>query len=215
MAVNNLNTPGTGIQPTLVDAKGDLIAGVANDAVNRLAVGTNGQQLVADSTASTGLKWDNPSGLIHIKTESFSATSALSINNVFTSEYDNYRLLLNYATTGNIAIRYRMRIAGSDNTDANYEFTELYLDPTVSGSRLTNETSGRLFVGTTTSNVLSLDIFRPFNTGATIINTQYGLGFYAGFVSNRQNQSLSFDGMTIFPASSTISGNYFVYGYRK
>ena len=46
-----------GIQPTLLDAKGDLIAAVAADTPARLGVGTNGQVLTADSTASTGLAW--------------------------------------------------------------------------------------------------------------------------------------------------------------
>jgi len=42
---------------TVVDAKGDLLAGTANDTVGRLAVGTNGQYLVADSAETTGIKW--------------------------------------------------------------------------------------------------------------------------------------------------------------
>ena len=45
------------IQNAIVDAKGDLIAASAADTPARLAVGTSGQVLVADSTASTGLKW--------------------------------------------------------------------------------------------------------------------------------------------------------------
>ena len=45
------------IAPTVVDAKGDLIAGTAADTVGRLAVGTNGQLLSADSNETTGLKW--------------------------------------------------------------------------------------------------------------------------------------------------------------
>ena len=48
------------IQNTIVDAKGDLIAASAADTPARLAVGTNGQTLVADSTASTGLAWATP-----------------------------------------------------------------------------------------------------------------------------------------------------------
>ncbi len=42
---------------TVVDAKGDLLVGTANDTVGRLAVGTNGQYLVADSAETTGLKF--------------------------------------------------------------------------------------------------------------------------------------------------------------
>ncbi len=45
------------IAPTIVDAKGDIIAATAADTVSRLAVGTNDQVLTADSTAATGLKW--------------------------------------------------------------------------------------------------------------------------------------------------------------
>jgi hypothetical protein len=45
------------IQNAIVDAKGDLIAATAADTPARLAVGTNGQVLTADSTAATGLKW--------------------------------------------------------------------------------------------------------------------------------------------------------------
>jgi hypothetical protein len=45
------------IPATIADAKGDLIVGTAADTVSRLAVGTNGQYLKADSTAGTGLAW--------------------------------------------------------------------------------------------------------------------------------------------------------------
>ena len=47
----------SGIQATIVDAKGDLIAATAADTVARLAVGTNGQKLKANSGQSTGLEW--------------------------------------------------------------------------------------------------------------------------------------------------------------
>jgi len=50
------------IQNAIVDAKGDLIAATAADTPARLAVGTNGQVLTADSTAATGLAWATPSG---------------------------------------------------------------------------------------------------------------------------------------------------------
>ena len=42
---------------TILDAKGDLISATAADTPARLAVGTNGHVLTADSTQATGLKW--------------------------------------------------------------------------------------------------------------------------------------------------------------
>ena len=45
------------IQNAIVDAKGDLIAASAADTPARLAVGTNGQTLIAASGEATGLKW--------------------------------------------------------------------------------------------------------------------------------------------------------------
>jgi hypothetical protein len=50
------------IQNAIVDAKGDLIGATAADTPARLAVGTNGQVLTADSTAATGLAWTTPAG---------------------------------------------------------------------------------------------------------------------------------------------------------
>jgi hypothetical protein len=50
------------VAKSIVDAKGDLIAATAADTVSRLAVGTNGQVLTADSSAATGLKWAAAAG---------------------------------------------------------------------------------------------------------------------------------------------------------
>ena len=44
-------------KPKVVDAKGDLIVGTGSDAADRLAAGSNGDTLLADSAASQGLRW--------------------------------------------------------------------------------------------------------------------------------------------------------------
>ena len=65
---------------TTVDAKGDLIAGTAADTVSRLAVGTNGQYLTADSTTSTGLKWSTLSSSPTFAGCSAQNSASLTIN---------------------------------------------------------------------------------------------------------------------------------------
>jgi len=45
------------VSGTLIDAKGDLLVGTANDTVARLPVGTNGYLLTADSAEASGIKW--------------------------------------------------------------------------------------------------------------------------------------------------------------
>jgi hypothetical protein len=62
MTVGRIPVIEGGIQPTIFDAKADLLTATANDTPARLAVGTNGQVLTADSTASTGIKWATPGG---------------------------------------------------------------------------------------------------------------------------------------------------------
>jgi hypothetical protein len=46
------------IQNSIVDAKGDLISATGNDTPARLAVGSNGETLVANSAASSGLQYN-------------------------------------------------------------------------------------------------------------------------------------------------------------
>lgn len=53
---------------TILDAKGDLISATAPDTPARLAVGTNGQVLTADSTTSTGLKWATSGASLQVLT---------------------------------------------------------------------------------------------------------------------------------------------------
>lgn len=87
------------IQNAIVDAKGDLIAATAADTPARLAVGTNGQVLTADSTAATGLAWATPSGgggMTVIASGSLSG-SALSLTSI-SGSYKNLQLVLRNAT---------------------------------------------------------------------------------------------------------------------
>lgn len=57
MSASVFPVPFSGIQETLIDAKGDLIVGNAADTPVRLAVGSNNQILTADSSVTGGIKW--------------------------------------------------------------------------------------------------------------------------------------------------------------
>jgi hypothetical protein len=61
----------------VVDAKGDLIVGSADDAVARIGVGSNGQVLTANSGATYGVEWSAPAAVGVFQTEiSFEGSTA-------------------------------------------------------------------------------------------------------------------------------------------
>ena len=74
----------TNSMATAIDAKGDLIAGTGADTFARLAVGTNGHTLVADSAEATGLKWAAPaSGSTFSGVSLFKSANQSIANNTF------------------------------------------------------------------------------------------------------------------------------------
>lgn len=88
---------GAAINKTIVDAKGDLIAATGADAVIRVAVGTNGQYLKADSTASGGVSWDTlPSsgGMTLINTGGTTLSGASVTIGSIPGTYKNLQLIV-------------------------------------------------------------------------------------------------------------------------
>lgn len=72
---------GDKIPKSLVDAKGDLIVASANDVVGRLPVGTDGQVLVADTTAALGVRWSPPPQTGHtVQEEGVALPPRLNLN---------------------------------------------------------------------------------------------------------------------------------------
>ena len=109
------------IQNSIVDAKGDLIAASANDTPARLAVGTNGQVLTADSTAATGLKWAAASSGAVSVIQTITTTSGAT-NVSFTSipsTYKNLRIVYSAAITSGAWEFFLMRL--NNDTAANYD----------------------------------------------------------------------------------------------
>lgn len=93
----------TNSMATAIDAKGDLIAGTGADAFSRLAVGTNNQVLVADSTTATGLKWATASSgsFTKISATTMSGVATQDFLGVFTSTYRAYFVEFSSLLTSN------------------------------------------------------------------------------------------------------------------
>lgn len=64
------------IPQAIIAAKGDLLAGSANDTVVVLTVGSNGQYLRADSSTTSGLAWGDPGDLTAV-----SAGTGITVTN--------------------------------------------------------------------------------------------------------------------------------------
>jgi hypothetical protein len=103
MSTGRLGAGDTAIQPTLLDAKGDLIAATAADTPARLAVGANGESLVADSSTATGLRWQGSfeagknkiiNGDFRINQRAFSSTTTTG-----TYGFDRWLMIGNDGTT--------------------------------------------------------------------------------------------------------------------
>ena len=110
-------TMATMVPKSIVDAKGDLIGATANDTPARLAVGTNGQVLTADSTAATGLAWATPSG----GTNSFYAGKNKVINGDFNV---NQRSFTSTTSSGTYGLdRFKYFYTGGTSTYSVQQFT--------------------------------------------------------------------------------------------
>jgi len=74
--------PAGSVSRGIIDAKGDLIIGSANDTVDNLTVGSNGFVLTADSAQTLGIKWALPAVTL---------TNSVTLTNK-TISYDNNTL---------------------------------------------------------------------------------------------------------------------------
>lgn len=220
------NNAGASIPKTLLDAKGDLIAASAADTAARLAVGTNGQILTADSTAATGLAWATPAGgagLVHIKEQTWSAVSSVNINDIFSSTYTHYKIIITHTSSaGDSELNMRFRVAGADDSNAVYQSERLIVEGAGTvASEATSQTSARFAIQNTSENVIEGTIYNPFLTARSyyLTSSSFVNGVGAGgprlvFYSGTFRNSTSFTGMTLIPASGTTSGKINVWGYK-
>lgn len=214
-----------------VDLVGVLPFADAAARTTALPTPTDGQYSYLQDTNSTeyynGTAWVAAGvapGLVHLNTTTFSAVSSVSINNVFSSTYDNYAVVMNILTTASSTGSMRFRASGTDNTSTNY---------TAMGMRIQASDTDRAAGTMTTSLVLQngvwqanynfyrMDIFNPnrnIRTGFTSLNSAIvvSTSLAAMNIFSGQYQSTDvFDGFTIITSSGNISGDIRVYGYKK
>jgi hypothetical protein len=182
-----------------------------------LAIRTLGQ----DIDTTLGVYTASTPGLTKISTTTFSASSAVNINNVFSSTYDNYRIVFHHSKSTSASSTIRLRVSGADETASNYGMTWIYLSGTTIAQYQVNGTSFNLTGVSTSTQATVLDIITPFdNTFNTLIIGQTLTGIYATnpeVASNwgRYNANTSYTGLSIIPSAGTISGTVSVYGYNK
>ena len=163
-------------------------------------------------------------GLVCVKAETaFSAVASFTADNVFTSAYTNYLIMLFYTTSADITMQMVLRASGSAAT-TNYNFQRTAISDTVfSGTRATAQSS--YMVGYRSNGAFNnssiITLFSPqIATGTSIqVNHAESDAAYTtpliGQLNGNHSTATAYDGIGFSVASGTTSGNYAIYGYSK
>lgn len=151
----------------------------------------------------------------------FTAVTSLSLNGVFTSDYDNYLIVVNGSGSADTGTNFRLRIAGSDASGASdyvYQFL-LASSGTVSGARDSAQTFGRIGnLMTTQRSGIQVHIYGPYLAQATAWRSVTVDGLSDGRIqdfANTHDLATSYDGFTIYPNSGDFTGTVHVFGYEE
>lgn len=148
----------------------------------------------------------------------FSGVSSISLNGCFTSAYENYRVVIRAKAPVSVSIELRLRAAGTDASGANtylYQQLEAWSPTNVQSNArsLTSMTTGY-------SNA-SYICYSAVELGSPNIAQTTGIictgGSAVDMTTNvgEHTVATAYDGLTIFPNTSTITGTLRVYGYRN
>lgn len=196
------------------------VESLATYATQSYADNQPGMKLIVPSSVAVG------SGSGSVSTQgavTFTTASSVSLNGVFSSTYQNYRILFlttNIATNGNVSLR--MRASGTDNSDAQYQRQQIFGgNTTITAARSGSQTSflfGTLSTGVYL-NTINFDLFKPFDAANTGWMGQVGsavdsTGPEAFVQYGGHNVATSYDGIT-FISGGTMTGTVYVYGYKK
>jgi len=150
----------------------------------------------------------------------FSAVTSLSLNGVFTSDYDNYLIVVNdINSTGTQPRLIRLRDSGTDEL-GNY-FTQQFLRAS-STSRTAGRSTGLNFLGMGETSLVAagvhVAVYGPNLAQPTAFRSvdvhgesNARITDYAG----THSLSTAYDGFTILPLANTITGKVAVYGIRS
>jgi hypothetical protein len=216
------------ISGNIVDAKGDLIAATAADTVSRLAVGTNGQVLTADSTTGTGLKWAAGSGGAYTSIASGSLSGSTVTISSIPSTYTDLYLLIKGSNLSTDAFE-TIRPNGSSAT--NYITTGIYgrVTDTFSsvgssgGSGITmNLPNIALNKGGITTNIYALSFYNYANTSQHKVISAYFTPWDAtantaavGFSTTRWSVTNAISSIDIVTNTGSFSGGtYELFGVK-
>ena len=204
---------------SILDAKADLITATAADTPARLAVGTDGQVLTADSTTSTGLKWATAASggmtLLATTTLSGASTDVSSIP----SGYNYLYLLVVEPTTGS-AMNTRFRLNASSATNYFIQYTatsSTSITNITSDSQFYTSASGNADAATSVSvikieNYSSANSSKPVEVITTLLNgtTPRVEKLFCGWFDDTAVTSIRF-----FPSSGSFSGGIvYTYGVK-
>ena len=147
----------------------------------------------------------------------FSACSSLSLNGVFTSDYDNYMVVVRQDNSTGTTAYYRLRVSGTDNSTASsYVSQYLYANhTTVGASRITTDKGLIGYLGSVQRNGLTIHVYGPYLTQPTAWRGVGADDYLSAEVydsAGTHNQSTAYDGFTLLPSAGALDGLISVYG---
>lgn len=158
-------------------------------------------------------------GLDLITTQSFSAVSSVSVNNCFSGDYDNYRVMTNYVTSTTAVMNLRFRASAADNTAAVYQIRGGDQGAFTSAA-LSDQTSAAVANSYAGGNTAVVDVCNPFTAKYTLcpfitMGGTVAVVALSRFGALAHLSTSSFDGFSLYMASGTMTGTVSVYGYKK
>jgi hypothetical protein len=189
--------------------------------VDGLLATTPGLHLIVPTSVSTGT-------ISSTGTVSFSGATSISVNGVFSSTYENYKVVFNpISTTVQSNLQLRFRTSGTDNTGTAYYtmFNGINTSGTSTNTNTTSQSAARLGEFNPTyaqAQYYTFELFRPFSSSywTTGYNMTYQID--GSGVSGTQtgtfgfSSAVSFDGFSFIPSSTTsFAGTIRVYGYKN